>query len=720
MTDPARVISPYLRAPEEPIRCAAARALGALGDEHAAPALVGALLDPDPDVRADAMSALVRCARPEDAPAIRHSLKGDPVGEVKTAAVRTLGRLKDEASVALLRALARDRCESEVAWEDGSWDDWLDVQVAAITALGDVGAESAVDDLIRARADEGGQDLDHVVFAALAKMPGRGVAALLDFLKDGDAQVRRRALAALPHAGRDGLASVRDRLVHDPSPGVRRIAVDSLDAGDAALATLALKDPDASVRAAAVLRVAAARPDVARAALAAPEPEVRAAALEAPGAHATLAGEPGLAATLQTWLRDPDARLAAASAAALPKVMGAAAVSVLRETAADKERPTEVRLAALESLGTMDSTAAVPPLRAAAADTVRQVRLAALAAAGSLTHAGSADVRRGAREVLIDALRGRIRTGEADGGMDVAHDAAGRAASRSGESGRIALTPEGGMVRADAPAPEASAAGSGAGAEGRTYPRSTLDAIQEAGGATALRPDDAPRSPVPGGRVRSRRVPVEGADDVETDIRLLAVRVLADCVADGIDESLAEAAEGATSDLRAAVFEAIAQRAAGIPPAPILETLLVRALGDDDARVRCAAARGLAKAGRDAAPHLATLLDDADASVRAAAVTAVAAVDPGRVVAAFRDSSPLVRRAAVDAIIAPGGDRLLENGLRVLVDGGRADSLLDACARHVEARRRLIGMLSASEVSRPRLRTILEALGGLDPAVTGP
>ena len=716
MTDPARAISPYLRAPEEPIRCAAARALGTLGDENAAPALVQALVDPDPDVRVDAMTALVRCARREDAPAIRRSLEGDPVGEVKTAAVRTLGRLKDEAAAALLRALARDRCESEVAWEEGSWDDWLDVQVAAIQALGDMGAESAVDDLIRARADEGGQDLDHVVFAALAKLPGRGVAALLDFLKDGDAQVRRRALAALPHAGRNRLAPLRDRLVHDPSPGVRRIAVDCLDAGDAALANLALKDTDASVRAAALLRVAASRPDVGRAALAAPEPEVRAAALEAPGAHAALAGEPGLAAKLQTWLRDPDARLAAASAAALPKVMGAAAVSVLRETAAAEERPTEVRLAALESLGTVDSMAVVPVLRAAAADTVRQVRLAALAAAGALTRAGSADVRNAARDLLIDALHGRIRTGEAAGGMDAAHDAAGRAASRSGESGRIAITPEGGLVRA--PVPEVSATGTDTDAASRTYPRSTLDAIQAADLPTAIAPDDPPRSRVPGGRGRSRRVPVEGAEDSDGDIRLLAVRVLADCEIDGTEALLAEAAEGARSDLRAAVFETIAQRAAaGMAPTPILETLLLRPLGDDDARVRCAAARGLAKAGRDAAPHLVALLDDPDASARAAAVTAVAAVDPGSVVAGLGDSSPLVRRAAVDAMVAPGRDRFLEDGLRVLVDGGRADSLQDACARHVEVRRRLIGMLGASGVPRPRLRTILEALGGPDSSV---
>lgn len=705
MTDLVRVISCYLGAPEGHIRCAAAQALGALDDEDAAPALVDALLDADPDVRADAMAALARCARPQDAAALRRSLQDDPVGEVKTAAVRALGRLGDDASAALLRALARDRCEPEVAWEQGGWDDWLDVQVAAIAALGGMCEEAAVDDLIRARDDETGQDLDHVVFAALAKMPGRGVAALLDAVKDGNARVRQRALAALSRAGPERLAALRGRLVDDPSPAVRRIAADCLDAGDAALGTLALEDPDASVRAAALSRIAPVRPDIGLLALSDPDTGVRAAALEMLAAHTNLAGEPGLAAKLEAWLHGPDAHLAAVCAAVLPKVMGSAAASTLRETAADKEKLTEVRVAALQSLGAIDAVDAVDGLRAAAVDTVRQVRLAALAAAGALTRTASVDVRRRARDVLIDAVRGGLQTMEAARGTDGNDDVPGDAAARSGERGRIATTPEGGVVPVP---PEALAARPGGDTQGRTYPRSTLEAIQATGLPTAAPSRDPSPSSPPGGRVRFRRVPVEGTADVDDDIRLLAVRLMADCAADGIDESLAEAAECGVADIRAGAIEAIAQRAAAMPLSPALQAVLVRSLEADDARARCAAARGLAHS--DATPRLVALLDDADASVRAAAVTAVAAVQPGRVMAGFRDPSPLVRRSALDATIASGEDRFLEDGLRMLVDGDRADSLMDACRRHVEVRRGLTGMLSASELSTPRLRMILEAL----------
>ena len=695
------------------MRCAAARALGALADEQAAPALVAALLDPDPDVRADVMGALVRCARPEDATALRRSLRGDPVVEVKTAAVRALGRLKDEGSTALLRALARDRCDADMAWEEGSWDDWLDVQVAAITALGDMGAEAAVDDLIRARSDEAGQDLDPVVFNALAKMAGRGVAAVLDFLKYGDARVRQRALAALSRAGRERLTPLRRRLVVDPSPGVRRLAVDCLDAGDPALPALALEDPDPSVRAAAVARAAPAHPELVRRSLADPEPEPRAAALEALAACPVPGGEPVLAAKLEAWLRDRDGRLGAACAALLPAVMGAGAVSLLREAAADEERPSGVRIAALKSLGGIGTHEAVVSLRAAAVEPARQIRLAALAAAAALTRAAPAEVRGRARELLVDAVRGRLRPGDPARDTDTGDDVPGDRVPGPGGSGRIAITPEGRIVTGGAPAPEASATVSGADAGGGPYPRSTLEALRATGLRTAAPSDEVPPSPPPGGRARSRRVPVEGVDDIEADIRTAALRLVADCPGDDIDGLLAEAAGSTASDLRAVVFETIAQRARAMPLSPVLEAVLVRFLECEDPRVRCAAARGLTKAaGGDAARRLIPLLDDGDALVRAAAVTAVAAVHPDKVMRGLSDPSRLVRQAAAAAIVAAGDSRAIHDGLRTLVNGGWSDSLADTLRRHPEARPVLLGMVAAGETSGQALRAILEALAG--------
>ena len=156
--DPAEVIGRHLRDGDALTRSLAARALGAQG-VAAAPALVAALLDQDPDVRGDALAALVACARREDAAAIRSSFCGDPVPEVKLAALQALVRLRDPEFLPLLRRLAKDRAEDTVTWEDeaGVWDDWLDLQVAAIEALGELGLSDVIDDLLEARADEMGQ-----------------------------------------------------------------------------------------------------------------------------------------------------------------------------------------------------------------------------------------------------------------------------------------------------------------------------------------------------------------------------------------------------------------------------------------------------------------------------------------------------------------------------------------------------------------------------------
>ncbi|MEM7024649.1 MAG: HEAT repeat domain-containing protein, partial [Pseudomonadota bacterium] len=241
--DPVRVVTRHLQHDDAVIRCAAARALGALADQRAAPDLIQALRDEDPDVRTDSMAALVHCARPEDANAIRDSLIGDPVNEVKVAAIEALARLGDHDSIPLLRLLVRDRAEDQIAWEDDDgFDPWLDIQIEAIGALGDLGAAEAIDDLLEARVDELGQDLDLEVFRALARIP-EGINGLLRILGDRDPRVRRRALEALSAAGPESLAPLRNLIRSDRSPEVRALAITCLAPDDPAVRTLALDDP---------------------------------------------------------------------------------------------------------------------------------------------------------------------------------------------------------------------------------------------------------------------------------------------------------------------------------------------------------------------------------------------------------------------------------------------------------------------------------------------
>ena len=672
---------------------------------------MGVLMDPDPDLRADAMAALARCARPEDAPAIRRSLAGDPVVEVKVAAIRALARLKDRGSVPLLRALALGRCEAEVAWEEpgSGWDDWLDVQVAAVEALGAIGAEEAVEDLVHARDDEMGQDLDHVVFAAFVRMPEGGIPALRGFLEHGDARVRERALDALAGAGREALTPLRDTLARDPGPGVRHLAIACFDEDDEALAALALKDPDAGVRCAALARAMPARPDVARSALRDPDESVRAVALEARGSQPAGEDEPDLVANVEAWLRTAGVSLATVCAAVLPTLAGARSLNALDEAAHDSERPPEVRIAALRSLGGIGTEESVGALRRAAVDRARQVRLAALSALADLTENTPHDVGDRAREVLVEAVRGTLAPEPA-------------AAQDEPEQGAPAPDAE------PPPAPTPSASDDGASDTASTepaYPRSTLEAI--GGRPVAANRSEAAPSPSDGGagsperrpRVRPGRVAVDGPDDFGQDLRLTALRLAAARNGGALDDALAEAAASATPALRSAAYEAIARRAAAMPLSPNLTEIAVVALKDGEPPVRAAAARALA-ARSDAAPHLAPLLDDPDDSVRAAALRAVAAADPELAARGFRDPSAIVRGAALDAATGCGRDDLVAQAVRATVEGGFTDTLHRACRRYASARQALLAMLREADTLSPqRLLTILQALAHAAPHVEG-
>ena len=720
--DPAQTIAPYLAVPDDIIRCAAARALGALGGEDAAAQLVDVLMDPDPDLRADAMTALARCARPEDAPAIRRSLAGDPVGEVKLVAIQALARLKDAFSVPLLRALARSRCEAEIAWEvtDGGWDEWLDVQVAAIQALGAIGAEDAVEDLIEIRADETGQNLDHVVFAALARMPERGVPALRDFLEYSDARVRERALAALSTAGREALTPPREALVRDPSPRVRLLAIDCFGEEDETLAALALEDPDVGVRCRALARIAPLRPDILRRALFDPDEQMRAVALEAGARQSIDADEPDLVANVEAWLRTAGVPLATVCAAVLPALAGPQSVKALDEAASDGERHLEVRIAALRSLGGVGTEESVDALRRAAVDRTRQVRLAALAALAELSRSAPGDIGDQARAVLTDAVRGSLAPEPpADASTGNAGPPAAMAVEHE-ESGSGSVVPEAEAPATPTPTPSASASGDTASTTNSTepaYPRSTLEAI---GGrpvaaarseAAPVPSDDHARSSGRAPKTRPGRTALEGPEDIGQDLRLTALRLAAACDGDGIDEALAKAAEEATPTLRAAALEAIAQRAATMSLSPDLTDLAVGALQDGDPPVRAAAARTLAARG-DAHRLLAPLLDDPDDRVRAAALKAVAAAHPEMAAGGCRDSSPVVRGTALDALSGCEQGALVEQAMRAIVDGGFADTLGQACRRHPVALHFLLGMLrQADTLSRQGLLMILEAMG---------
>lgn len=754
-TDLVAAVAPHLLAGEDVVRCAAASALGATCAPEAAPHLVAALLDEDPDVRADAMTGLASCARREDAEAIRRSLQGDPVKEVKIAAIEALARLADPAGEPLVRALAISRAdnaaddvaqnagedaaedapERAVAWEDeaGLWDDWLDVQVVAIEALGRMGDRAAIDVLLAARADEMGQELDTAVFKALVAIPG-GAATVLGFVRDPEPKVRERAAAALAAAEREMVAPLVDLLLDDPSPALRRLGVAVADPAAPALAAtlreMALADLDPPTRVAAMRRLPAPDEAILRTAIASPHEGVAAAALQI-WAERGVGADEDLRANAEGWLATAGAPLAIASAKLLASAPPAHALRAWSAAAQDASRPLEARVEATRLLGGLlggllngASDAAVmaealAALRVLMVDRARQVRLAALSAL-----AANPSVRE-ATALLTAAMLGRIappreRDGDAGGDDPADADAPSFAASKVEDGGgrRIRITDDGEIVELDPDAPAPAAA-----------PASTLDAIQ----FDPSQRDGAAAAAGAAGPSRKKRVAVEGPDEIADDLSRAAIRVGAAHPSGDVAGALCEAAQAADRSIAAAALEALAQRAELAAPqgaaggaaggaalgAAELDAL-ARALGDKDAAMRGFAARGLGAALRGgASPVYAAALSgrlaDEDAIVRAAAVAALAPSDPDKAVAAISDPVKAVRDSALEAVLASGEARLSEALSRAL-EADRVDVLAAACRRAPAARAQMAALCASAppEAARPaekaRLRRALMAL----------
>ncbi|MEM9629335.1 MAG: HEAT repeat domain-containing protein [Pseudomonadota bacterium] len=695
VADPAAVIVRYLREDDAVIRCAGAKALGALADRGAASALVDALLDEDPDVRTDAMEALITCAGPCDAAAILRSLEGDPVKEVKVLAIRAIARLEDRAAIPLIRRLAKDRAEDMVAWEDdaGMWDDWLDVQIVAIEALGHLQASEAIDDLLEARTDEMGQELDEVIFPTLARIEEGGMTALLGFLRDRDARVRERAVKAMAKARPETLRPMRDLLLQDKSPAVRRLAVSVVDPENSKATELALHDPDSGVRKSALEAFGEHRPALLEAALGDPDEEMRATALKAlvDGDHTPLPAD--LADNAQAWMTIADAPLATVAIAALPRLLGQRSMEPLRRLAEENERPIEVRIAAISALGETSGDGLINALRRCVVDPTSQIRAAALAALANLAEQTKHEHQQDAAELLASAIGGGFGT-EAKAHPPLAERQGDLAASKvEGGPGHVTITPEGDIVTADVEDDTVI--------EGH-FPKSTLDAIQ-----TIDRP--AEEKLADGPKPMKRRVPVDGPADVATDIRKVALTMAAKCQSALVTEALIDALSDKEPTIRAAAFRSLTRRSLTSERSALEK--IDDALEDPDPAIRHDAARILVNLSpEDVDARLSILLGDDDAMVRGFAIGQVGRREPTIAIKALEDRSDLVRRHALDSLVDDGNALALEGGVQVCLAKGHADTLADCLKRCPNLREPLLLHLGDEQLGRLEILTALEAL----------
>lgn len=623
-------------------RCCAVRALGRIGDPAAVGRLIEALMDEDEDVRADAAEALGRLGDDRSGPALIDTLLQDPSGDAKAHAIAALVCIGNADVVPILRTLARERGET-VVWDEeeflhGGWDDWLDIQIKAIEALGVLGVAEAVPDLMATLDDEMGQDVSPAVVKALAQLGDAGIAALGDCLRSDDDRLRRRAAMALAGAGSMAAADLLADYRTDPLPDVRLAAAQALaamDTSDPRLAAL-LDDADPGVRAVLVALCGAAFPDRLDRLFDDADGSVQQAVIDLLAADAGVPHPENFQQRLRVKLRGPSEAVAVTVASVLPDLAPDVARADLLEQMQDANCPVSVREAAIGALPRAADASVAADLGAAMADEDRRIRLAAIAALATLA-CGPGQEADLARNLLVQAVESAPSPQSDDGAAD----------------------PESAL-------PEPPAAS----------PTSTLDVIMAGGSTTAgtqpdeaagdLTPEDLDFIEMAGRSPRRSKLSLEAAETVHRDARLFAASLLGDLPGDAMLPALTAALSSNDSGLRraaAASLGRLAVRDNSLPDSAT--TSLANALTDQDPDVRLEAVRAVAICG-DAAT-LSPLQRDDNAAVRAEAVKTLAAqgIDPS---AHLQDADPGVRLTAAEALAAGGAPDTVDRLIALALD----------------------------------------------------
>ena len=632
----------------------AIKALGRIGDRAAVPALIEALRDPDEDVRTDAAEALSALADPRAAGPLMESLLGDPCDDVKLNAIAALARLRDPKLTPWLIRLLKGRDE-ELVWDETEfhetgWDDWTDIQIKAIEALGELGAIEAVQDIAAAIDDEFGQDLTDAGFKALAKLGTPGVETLVRYLADGDERQRRRVAAILAGLSGSLAEEATSRALRDPARNVRVAAARVLaarDPEDARLLAL-FRDSSPAIRAFALENIGPRLPEWIERLLGDRSHLAQRAILD------LLAAKPGLLPrdTVLDWvrlkLRGPSVELAAAAAEPLATIAPDVALDDLVAQVRESGKPVEVRAAAIRSLRGIGRDETARALTEFVGDDRREIRLEAMLTLAALARA-HVEWPNVSGQALLAALRGEL-----------VEPPEPEEETEGADSG-----PEDEAELVEAPMAE--------------FPKTTMEAITSGGapdqGVASIPPaeldlsdEDVALLEITSRGPRKQRVSLAPEIAPHQDVRRFAARILGDLAAEDVATALAACLEDDDREVRLAAADSLARIGDRLTayPEKVIDALRQTAVGEDR-DLRLLAVRALATAaGEEGAQLFLDRLGDEDGFVRAAAIRALSSrnATSAEVAAHLEDDEPGVRLAAAEAVAgmdrAFALDRLVE------------------------------------------------------------
>ncbi len=653
-------------------RCYCARALGNLGESDGVPALLEALHDEDVDVCVDAAAALGRIGSRSVVPVLIESLNTDPNAEVALAVTQALGRIGDAQAIEALIGVASERPE-HLHLNDG-WDDWWDMQLAAVETLGRHQAETALPALQAILEEQDAKDIEDQVLRALARIGGKGLDLIVSRLHNGSVQTRRRAARALASSGADRASRVLGRALQDAEPEVRIAAIESLAQLHAhpylRAVLLLLRDPEQGVRSAA----ANAATELAReAGTEALQAELLPVLDDASPAvvrttlgvlEARLSSErinPDIAAKALALLEHDDEELAALAVALVGRSNTDASGQRLAELLGERERPAQVRRQAAMALGARGQAdaAVLDALTHGVLDPEQPVRLGALGALMALGGAG--DGEREPLDLILDALAGQLRVSEPiDANPDAARpepeeriiecrpdalqeshpETAAQAAEHAANNDDA--TAAGASAEDEVPLPNAPEGTLGLPAQHAA--QSTLDAIAVDNVEAALSLAEAPDETTTIDRddpavrpffdlldknkeVADKLFPSRNVS-VELDVRRLSARILADSDAATAIDALLQTLNDSDAEVRKAVAFSLETIAARHPDNPALLNaigpLVARlSIGDGGQRAACARTLGHMRNRAAVGPLLEALVQD-HSHLRIAATEALA------------------------------------------------------------------------------------------------
>lgn len=264
----------------------------------------------------------------------------DENAEVRTAAARSLGHLKDSRAVPGLIGALKDRDEK--------------VRAAAAEALGeleDARAVAPLADVLNDQSTEVRRDaLDALSHFEDQQVPA---AAIVRLLNDPDAEVRHNAAHMAGRLHDRSAIGPLAKLIGDQSPDVRGAAIEAIaelgDPSGAAAIVPALSDANADVRQAAINAIEQLKAPMNETTLLMlmrdKDADVRQKAAHLAGDRSVIGAIP----TLRHMLDDPNADVRESAVEALGNIADNAAYDALRAALTSKD--AKVRRAAAEALG---------------------------------------------------------------------------------------------------------------------------------------------------------------------------------------------------------------------------------------------------------------------------------------------------------------------------------------------------------------------------------